>query len=85
MTLCQRKKLQYHYTPLRCVYKLDQGVMFTKSPKHTQVKKEKLTTYMRSRAHLKSSQRYAYCQCQVEQADCENMLLQAPRGLALLT
>ena len=61
------------------------SVMFTKSPKHTQVKKEKLTTYMRSRAHLKSSQRYAYCQCQVEQADCENMLLQAPRGLALLT
>ena len=56
-----------------------------KSPKHSQVKKEKLTTYMRSRAHLKSSRRYAYCHGQVEQADCENMLLQAPRGLALLT
>ena len=54
-----------------------------KSPKHTQVKKEKLTTYMHSSAHLKSSRRYAYCHGQVEQADCENMLLQAPRGLAV--
>ena len=41
-----------------------------KSLKHTQVKTEKLTTNMCSRAHLKSSQRYAHCRGRVEQADC---------------
>ena len=39
---------------------------------------------MRSSAHFKSSRRYvhAHCRGRVEQADCKNMLMQAPRGLA---
>ena len=39
---------------------------------------------LRSQAHLKSSRSYAraHCRSRVEQADCENMLLQAPKGLA---